>query len=773
MSYPLCLVALLAAAAVPILAQTPPPEPGSWLNARDFGASGSDYETTATTTADSKQITVADPGDFREGEGVMISRCNPRITKRTLWGPRGKVAWEAPLQDRAEIRGYNGDQGDWLILVLDVAQGTNSFRWSEDICRTWSPETEISGDWQPLRDGIEVRFNEFEWEQGYTVVFAARGQLMTTIEKIEGNVLTLKDAPTRSAPDAVVKHCDDAALQATIDLALKSRCNVLIPPGRYRLSRGLRVANPQGLTIQGANPVHTTIDISDGEGACLTSVNGSEITLRNLTFSGHSGFEARDQCGHIPTRGSSYFWGFAAKNCNATTISGTERALVENCHGTRMASECFVAACKSRGLTAPGTTNSTGITYLRCTATDLGRNAFNDVTCGPENTSVLQCRIVDVGGCAWEGASRFVRFIGNYVRNAGTVAMGNLGEANRDSTYPVLGAGQHIIADNVFESLTPYGGCAIRTCSGATQVLVRNNLFVNFGSSAVEALSRADETHYPSSNTTITGNIFDMTSVAEESRARHAVFVTASDTLIGDNQIYVRGACDPVVTGIRLREPAQNVTVHGNLIRNCGQGIETGRVQSRVREAIGPSTFRPEVGNLPALRADSHLYRGWCLAWLSGAQQGTVATIASSDPETFALELTGPHSAQVGDRFEVFPPEANWNLHSNTITGCLRPVILDSYGSATSIFSRNTIARGDTAGVKAAVEVHGTFQIIGNQLSGFDEEGAVAFSLFPDAIGRICPSVLRDNIATGCTALLGESHEGLIEACTAEGNVGE
>ena len=225
---------------------------------------------------------------------------------------------------------------------------------------------------------------------------------------------------------------DDAALQATVDLALKTHRNVLIPPGHYRLSRGLRVANPQGLTIQGTDAVNTVLDISDGEGACITSVNGTEITLRNLTMSGHSGFDARDQCGLIPTRGSSYFWGFAAKNCNATTISGTERALIENCHGTRMASECFVAACKSRGLTKPGTTNSTGTTYLRCTATNLGRNAFNDVTCGPENTSVLQCRIVDVGGCAWEGASRFVRFIGNYVRNAGTVAMGNLG------AYPPL-----------------------------------------------------------------------------------------------------------------------------------------------------------------------------------------------------------------------------------------------------------------------------------------------------------------------------------------------
>ena len=36
------------------------------------------------------------------------------------------------------------------------------------------------------------------------------------IEKIEGKVLTLRDAATRSVKDAVVRHCDDAALQAAV-----------------------------------------------------------------------------------------------------------------------------------------------------------------------------------------------------------------------------------------------------------------------------------------------------------------------------------------------------------------------------------------------------------------------------------------------------------------------------------------------------------------------------------------------------------------------------
>ena len=506
--------------------------PAGWLNARDFGASGSEYSTTAATTTGANVITVTDIGDFEVGQGVMLSECNPRLANSSLWGPRHVVAMGQPLKDKAEIRGYDGTQGDWLVLLLDVPEGTTSFRWSEDLARTWQPTVPITGDWQPLRDGLEVRFNKHDWGKGYTVALSARGQLVTVIEKVEGKVVTLRDAPTRTVGAAVLRHCDDSALQAAVDQALKEKRNLHVPVGRYRLSRGLYVRNATSLTMEGANAVDTVLDISEGEGACVTLAGGTEVTLRNFTMVGHSGFEARDQCGYLRTLGSSYFWGFGAKGCNAVTISSTEQVLIENCHGRRMATECFVSGSRSRGTPdKPNSAHSKLTTYLRCSAVDCARNGFNDVMCGSENTSVLNCRIVDVGGCAWEGASRFVKFVGNYVRNAGTVAMGNLGPANHDETFPELGAGQHLIANNVFESTVPYGGYAISAGVGATQVLVTNNQFVNFGSSAVHIAGRSDRTHYPSATATIAGNVFDMTEVGEKSAPRTAVDVDASDTL--------------------------------------------------------------------------------------------------------------------------------------------------------------------------------------------------------------------------------------------------
>jgi hypothetical protein len=76
---------------------------------------------------------------------------------------------------------------------------------------------------------------------------------------------------------------------------------------------------------------------------------------------------------------------------------------------------------------------------------------------------------------------------------------------------------------------------------------------------------------------------------------------------------------------------------------------------------------------------------------------------------------------KAGDRFEVYPTSANWNLHDNTITACLQPLALDGYGSETSLLKDNLISRGAVKGVKQTLQVRGRFTTVGNRLAGFEE----------------------------------------------------
>ncbi|MBI3948108.1 MAG: hypothetical protein HY321_19480 [Armatimonadetes bacterium] len=751
---------------------------GSWVNVQECGASGSEFQTTAATTAGSREVVVENVGDFRVGQGVMVSRAFIQYAGATLWGPNRAKA--NPLKDDVmEIRGYDGSSGSWCVYLLEVNPAAPaSFRWTDDIGRTWHDATPISYDWQPLSGGIEVRFHRREWDGAYAISFSGRDQLVSAIEKIEGNVLTLKDAPNRSAPDAVVRHCDDAAIQAAVDRAVREKRNVFFPPGWYRLAGGITVADASGIALEGSSGVDTVLDVSEGGGrageqstgvaaACFTLLRGTEVTLRNFRMVGHSGFANRDQCGSLRLPLVPAMWGFYLKGCNAVTIRGTERVLVENCHATRMASECFYSGGPSRSGAREPKQYTKAITYLRCSTEDCGRNAFNNNDMA-ENTSVLYCRIVDVGGCSWEGASRFVRFIGNYVCNAGTVAMGNIG--SRAAHFEELESGQHIVADNVFESGVCYGGCAIRAAHGANQVIIRNNLFVNYGTSAVEIAGMADARHLPAGRAIVAGNIMDMTGVGDKPLARTAIDVSADEVTVCDNQVYVRGAPDPLVTAIRVAEPAVNVSVHDNLLRNCGGGILTTRGQASIATVVDPTTFLPSGRGVPLARRQSHHCRGWNLAWLSGGQPNTLSTIESFDPETFHFRLREPREMKVGDRLEVFPPSANWRIHHNTIADCLKPVRLDSYGSPTSSFADNTITRMSATGVKEAVAVHGLFQVARNHIYGFDEEGSAALALHPDAIGRECRSAYEGNVVETCAVGVSESREGLWETARAAGN---
>lgn len=697
-------------------------EPALWLNVRDFGASGSVFETVASTTAGSTRVAVKEVGDFRPGQGVILSKCNPHYERCFLKPPENPYATVA-LGDAAELRGYDGAAGEWLVFLVEIdGADPPTFRWSDDMARTWKGvRVPVTFDWQPLSGGIEIRLKKQTWHPGHMITFNARDHLMTKIEKVEGLIITLKDRAGRSVPDAVLRHCDGDAMQAAVMRAIRERKNVFIPAGHYRLMNGLSIDRPQGLVFEGAGGGLTLLDISLGQGPCIRLSGGAEATLRGISMVGHTGVGQGPGWHSFKTSSGKACWPVGLKPCSALHIRNTERVLVENCHASKMNCEAFYCQGSSRNGTNEPPEYTRSLTYLRCSATDCDGNGFNNNDLA-ENTSVLHCRIVDVAGCTWEGASRFVRFIGNYVRNSGTVAMGNI--RSRAGHLEELGSGQHIVADNVFEGRTLYngrpGGYIVRATCGATQVVVRNNLFVNYNSSGIEMLSGGDDRSLPTANCTISGNIMDMTAIGEPSRGRTAIHVGASDVIISDNQIYARGPCDTNLIAIRLTEPATHIIAHDNLVRGCGVGITSDAAQSVVGETLDGRSFRSGRGGVPLERRRSHHYSKWDIAWFRAGKPAGCSIVDSFDAETLIFKLGESRDIRVGDRFEIFPRWAGWQIRNNIISGCALPVALGGHGSETSAFSGNLIERGDVTN-GAPIVATGRFRLHDNQIVGFDE----------------------------------------------------
>jgi len=743
------------------------------VNVQDYGASGSDYQTVATTVAGERSITVTGTGDFRPGQEVIIDGAYVQYQHRFIYGPGSPYDDARPLRDEVEIRGYTGATGSWIVYILDI-DGLDplTFRWSDDLARTWKgTKIPVTFDWQPLSGGTEVRFRKRDWVAGNMISFSARDHLITSIEAVRGNVITLRDAPNRTTEKALVSHSDTSAVQAAIDSAIKEKRNVFFPTGTYRLTRGILVRDAAAIRIEGAGGETTIVDISDGTGSCLSLDGGTEVTIRNFRMVGHTG--VTEGAGAFATSSGHSFWASALKPCNAVSIHGTERVLIENVHASKMASECFYSQGPEREGTKVPKSYTKELTYLHCSVTDCAANAFNNNDMA-ENTSILYCRIENAAmnvWHAWEGPARYIRLIGNYVHNAGPFTIGD--KSSRPAHLHELGCGQAVVSGNVFEG----GGLAegIEVVHGPTQVVISGNLFINYNGPAIRVSGETARAQFsqsfPARNVTVTGNIIDMTSDPRNSGWRTGIRVGgASDVTVSDNQIYLRGSYDPHVVGITIDEPSTNVTVHDNLIEDCAYGIWARRATSEVTKVIDARTFLED--SLPLEWRTSHLYRGWKVIWLSGDTVKGVSVIDSFDPESLCFRLKEPRDLHVGDQFEIAPPGgANWNLHDNTITGCLNPAVLDAYGSSTSTFARNTISRGGAIGVRQALDIRGRFNVIGNLFSDFDETGSVVLALHPDRFGKALPNVIGDNIFENCSGPVAESQKGLWNACSVSGNL--
>jgi hypothetical protein len=733
-----------------------------WINVMDFGVSGSQLETTAATIAGSKKIVVNNPEGFKVGQGVMISKCDPHYIRKELRGLTGMYERvKIPFDEVVELRGFDGSGGDWLIFILDIrSDNPYTFRWSDDLALSWKgTDVPITWDWQKLSGGMEIKFKKRDMEPGMVINFTARTQLRTTIEKIEGNNVWLKDAPSRSVNGAIMRHNDTDALRAALKSAQEANKNLFIPKGYYRIDEGLTIENTN-ITIEGENPEHTIFDISDGVGAVFRLRMGRDITIRNLTLIGHTGLE--EKAGTMSNIKNFPFWCSALKSCQAVAIENTERVLIENVHAKRMAAEAFYCQGSSRRNGEVPDIYTKSLTFRRCSVIDCAANAFNNNDTS-ENTTVEYCRIDGAGWHAYEGPGRFIRLIGNYVRNAGSFTIGDM--SHRDEDLNELGCGQAIIRDNVFES---GGRCAgILVNHGSRQVCIANNLFINYNGNAITVSGRTVRTSYPSKNMTITGNIIDLSYRGENQAARTGIKIDASHVIASDNQIYVRGDRINETTGISISEGIEDVIVHDNLILNCGAGLNANRRESSVATVLNTQTFTDT--QIPLEWQISSRYQGWNIVWLA---DNMLSTISDFDPDKLQFTLEKPKTdLKTGDSFHLFPPQARWDIHDNTITDCWKPVKIDVYGSATTTLRNNLIARGHAADANTACQIAGQVNLIGNHFEGFDASGCIALELIPDKQGRILPNQVRDNVFQNCALPVIERKAGLWNACSREGNL--
>lgn len=679
---------------------------GEFLNVRDFGAVGSRFVSKAYSEAGSNVLNLDDVGDFQAGEEVLVTQCQIHYPGRYLFERRNRdtsvnrpYVHNQPLLDRVELEGYDGSQGDWVVYIIDMCpEMPDIFRWTKNFGQDWIDNVPLTKGWIALGDGVRIKINDFkEREWGCTAAIVCSARFVTTIKSVAGNKVFLTEPVNRTCKCEIM-HSDNAVLQKAIDAAIAQKTSLFLPNGKYRLTRSLDIMNASGFALIGESGTDTIIENSLGalgveteHGSTFYINGGNDVTLKNLFMVGSLGFEDREKGANLMCRGGTSVFGFYFHKSNATCVVNTKRVLIENCHARKMSGECFYSMGDSRENADPPDNYTREITYLRCSVEDCCRNAFNNND-NAEGTSILYCRVKNVGNCMNEGASRFIKIHGCYASNCGWIATGNV---RRRGHLDKLGAAQHIITDNYFEGRTvrPHEPM-IKIGSYTSQVTIANNIFVNFASPAIEVFGVGQSCDTPPENVIIKGNSIDLTAVDDENRKRYGIRITSSFVMVADNHIFVRGVANPNVTGIELSDDAVKVLLHDNTISGCGIGIRSEFVEGEIGTVLSDTVFyRGEISSQckpMLLRRDSHRYRGWRLMWL---EDKTESEIADFDPIELHFTLKQPRKGlKKGDRFRIYGPHAlPWLIHHNILDECTTPMLLDTYGGNRAVKESNLI----------------------------------------------------------------------------------
>lgn len=669
-----------------------------FLNARDFGAKGSDFTTKIKATAGSNVIEVENIGDFEVGDEIVATNCFVNFPLQALFeridsSPINTRKWihNQPVGDRILLDGYDGSQGTWKIYMFDFSPDEKDvFRWTDDNARTWHENIKICDGFTDIENGVRIKIGEFkEREYGCTAVFVCDNKMVAVIEKIEGNKIYLSESANVTAQGELM-HSDTLGIQKAVDAAIRDGKSVFLPNGEYTLAYSINVFDAGSFTFEGESATGTVLNNRFGHigiekegGSCFIVKNCRDFSLKNLFLKGNCSFKDRDIAAIIDTNGGDSVWGFYFLKTNAICLMNNENVYIENCHARGMSAECFYASGIYREASEDPSNYRRSIIYNRCTVEDCARNAFNNND-NAELTTIMNCRVIDVGGCSWEGASRFVKITGSYFRNAGSIALGNVRGRKARGYLDGLPTGQHIITDNYFEGGVCYGDAMFKIGSCASQITIANNTFVNFNSNGLWFMGECGNTDMPCENLIVSGNSFDMTAAKGESKKRYAINITSSFATVADNQIYVRGEKDENLSGIILSDDVTRLSVHDNTIFGCAKGIISEYAVGSVGFVSGDNTFYREAvrsgkeGTKPMLpRPLSDKFRNWRIVWLSDM---TESEIEYFDTDTLQFTLKENRKINSADKFRIYNPHAlPWNIHHNIIDNCGVSMSLDTY----------------------------------------------------------------------------------------------
>ena len=294
---------------------------------------------------------------------------------------------------------------------------------------------------------------------------------------------------------------------------------------------------------------------------------------------------------------------------------------------------------------------------------------------------------------------------------------------------------------------------------------------MNYNATAIALYSRRTTKSFPAGYISVSGNIIDLSNAKGPGIKRNGIEIGASDAIVSDNQIYDRRDDNGKTTGILLLDPARNIQLHNNTVKNCGKGIYAHGVSSKIGKIINGRSFESATSGIPPERHLSHLYRDWHIEVVSVSGESTSGVIEYFDPVDIVFHLRGSLEFKTGDAFTAYPDFANWNIHDNIVDSCVYGIILRSMTDSTRILRNNTITAAVGEKLSCGIIAEGGWRISGNTIAGVSGSDSIGLFLRNETFSKKKSSLrVSDNVFENCDSPVIEAAAGIWDAANTTAN---
>jgi hypothetical protein len=248
-----------------------------------YNASGSAQTTTGSITSGSNSLNVANPIDFKIGQGIAIQTVAPVTDVKSLQiTANASTVGNITISFEASPYSIPVNAGDTSIQIADRIRSSAFNGWTTGGTVGTNTVTFTAND---AGEKSTMSYDPSTTGATGTITVTTTGikpsYFVSTITGINGNILTLQNNATTTISNALTLHDDTTAIQNAINDITSDGGELILPKGTFNYSSNLTIDSKNDVTFRGVGQ-KTILYALVANNAALYVNNSNNIVVCNF-----------------------------------------------------------------------------------------------------------------------------------------------------------------------------------------------------------------------------------------------------------------------------------------------------------------------------------------------------------------------------------------------------------------------------------------------------------------------------------------------------------